>query len=169
MATAAAKLTVAEFESQYGQEKPYYEYWHGEAVQKSVPTILHALIQRVLLILLTEAGYEAFPEAKLKIDPDFQPIPDVIATRDRLATRFPTKPLEIVIEILSDEDPMARLLKKCGVYQEWGFEQIYIVDPVNRHILRWRGERLERAHTLAGIALEAIWSSVDRSQGGLPQ
>lgn len=169
MASVAAKLTVAEFERQYGQEKPHYEYWHGEAVQKSVPTVLHSLIQRILLILLTEAGYEAYPEVKPKINPNFQPVPDIIASRSRLDARYPTKPVEVVIEILSEEDPMSRVLAKCRAYDEWGFGQVYIVDPLNREVLRWHEKRLETTDTLAGVTVDAIWTRLEPSLTRTPE
>lgn len=38
MAALAGKLTLAEFEDRYGNRKPYYEYWFGEAVPKAMPT-----------------------------------------------------------------------------------------------------------------------------------
>lgn len=57
--------------------------------------------------LLSEAGYRAGSEVKLKIDPRSHPIPDVIATRGRVELPYPTKAVEIVIEILSEEDSMS--------------------------------------------------------------
>ena len=45
MATAIDLLSVEEFRQRYADEKPYYEYWFGEAVQKTVPTWLHSLLQ----------------------------------------------------------------------------------------------------------------------------
>jgi Uma2 family endonuclease len=104
-ATLAEKLTVTQFERRYGQEKPYYEFWYGQAIQKSTPTWIHGLLQKILMDLLSAGGYKAGSEVKLKIDPELQPIPDVIATRGQIELPYPTKPLEIVIEILSDDDP----------------------------------------------------------------
>ncbi len=35
-------LTPQRFEQLYSDDcKPYFEYWFGEAIQKSVPTVLH--------------------------------------------------------------------------------------------------------------------------------
>ncbi|MBV8896570.1 MAG: Uma2 family endonuclease [Acidobacteriaceae bacterium] len=162
MATAAAKLTVAEFESQYGQEKPYYEYWHGEPVQKSMPTWLHSFLQNILVNLLAQAGYRAAGEVKLKIDPDFQPIPDVVATRQRVQLPYPTTALDVVIEILSESDPHSRLMTKLRIYETWGFEQIYVVDPDSRTVFRWYDHRLEEVTEIATIPIERIWSALDQ-------
>ncbi len=74
MLSASEKLTVAEFEKHYGLEKLNYEFWDGAAVQKSVPTWVHGLLQRIIMGLLSSAGYKAGSEVKLKIDPDFHPL-----------------------------------------------------------------------------------------------
>jgi Uma2 family endonuclease len=162
MTTVTEKLTVPEFENQYGHEKPYYEFWYGEAVQKSMRTWIHSLLHRSLQDLLSQAGYKAGPEVKLKIDPDFHPVPDVIATRRQVEVPYPTKAVEIVIEILSDDDPMSRVLTKCRTYQSWGFEQIYVVDPQTRIVFRWTDQRLEETNTLASLPVGQIWSALDQ-------
>jgi Uma2 family endonuclease len=162
MPTVTAKLTVAEFEKQYGDAKPYYEFWFGEPVQKSMPTWMHGLLQKIVVDLLSEAGYKAACEVKLKIDTEFQPIPDVIATRARIELPYPVKPVELVVEILSEDDAMSRVLTKCRAYQKWGFQQIYVVDPGARIIFRWADHRLEEVDALDSISVDRIWSALDR-------
>ncbi len=161
MASIAHKLTVDEFERQYGCEKPYYEYWHGEAIQKSMPTSLHGLLQSILMALLWQAGFKAASEVKLKIDPEFQLIPDVIASHDRFELPYPTRSVEIVVEILSHDDPMSRVLTKCRMYQSWGFEQIYVLDPEDRRVFRWTEHRLEEVGEFASIPVDRIWAALD--------
>jgi Uma2 family endonuclease len=162
MAAALSTLTIAEFEAQFGHEKPHYEFWYGEAVQKSMPTWIHGLLQRILMELLREAGYKAGSEVQLKINTAFQPVPDVIATTGHIERPYPTKPVEIVIEILSDDDPMSRLLTKCRMYQEWGFQQIYVVDPIARLVFRWSEHRLEEVDLIAGQPVSSIWTALDQ-------
>jgi Uma2 family endonuclease len=162
MAMTTEKLTPVEFERQYGRKKPYYELWRGEPVQKSMPTWLHGLLQRIVMDLLSEVGYKAGCEVRLKIDPEVQLIPDVVATRGRIELPYPTKPLEIVVEILSDDDPMSRILTKCRTYQSWGIREIYVVDPGTRSVFRWMDKRLEEAGTIALVSVDRIWSALDR-------
>ncbi len=157
-ATVLNTLTVTEFEMQFGSEKPYYEFWHGEAIQKSMPTWIHGLLQRILMELLSQAGFKAASEVKLKIDPNFHPVPDVIATAGKIEHPYPTKPVEIIIEILSDDDPMWRVLTKCRTYQTWGFQQIYVVDPIAHLVFRWSEHRLEEVDLLAGQPVSHVWS-----------
>lgn len=75
MAAAADRLTLADFERQYGDKKPHYEYWSGEAIQKATPTWLHGLLQGIMLLLLKEVGYKAATEVELRISDEFQLIP----------------------------------------------------------------------------------------------
>ncbi len=79
--------TVADFERQYGDRKPH-----------------HGLLQTIVMMLLDEAGYKSGSEVKLKISPAFQPVPDVIATSGQVEMPYPTRPVDVMGEILSPED-----------------------------------------------------------------
>jgi Uma2 family endonuclease len=137
-AVAEQKLSLQEFHARYDGEKPYYEYWDGEAVQKSMPTLLHSLIQGILLRLLNDIGYSAGAEVTLKLDRAYEPIPDIIAFDGPIADPYPTSPFEVAIEILSPDDSFSRVLRKCRLYEKWGIRQIVVIDPKDR--LVWRFE-----------------------------
>src|ERR1700722_12361065 len=106
------KLSLEEFHARYDGEKPYYEYWNGEAVQKSMPTWLHGLVQGILQRLLYGIGYTCGSEVTLHLNPAYEPVPDVIATAQPPAGRYPTEPFDVVIEILSPDDPFSRVIRK---------------------------------------------------------
>jgi hypothetical protein len=55
-------MTVEQFERQYGHEKPYFEYWFGQPVQKAMPTWIHSMLQKIIMRLLDDAGYESGAE-----------------------------------------------------------------------------------------------------------
>lgn len=137
MAALGGKLTLAEFEVQYGNRKPNYEYWSGEAVPKAMPTWLHGLLQGILIELLKQAGYRAGSEVKLKISPDLEPVPDVIATSGRIEFPYPTQPFDVVVEILSPEDSFQRVTRKCKCYADWGIENVFVLDPDQRNAWAW--------------------------------
>src|ERR1700760_241788 len=103
MATVTQSLSLEEFRSRYRQQKPHFEYWFGEPVQKTMPTWLHAVLQGILCEVLRRAGYKSGSEVELRIDPRWEPVPDVIATL-RPIKDYPTEPIEVVVEILSPED-----------------------------------------------------------------
>lgn len=141
MATVAAeKVTLAEFERLYADCKPNYEYLNGEAVQKPMPTFLHGLLQKVLMLLLDQLGYKSASEVTLKIAADFQPVPDVIGVSGPLEFPYPTTPVSIVIEILSREDRFSRVSKKCSEYARLGVPNILVIDPEQRSGWQWSEE-----------------------------
>jgi len=161
------KLSLEEFHNRYSGEKPYFEYWDGEAVQKSMPTRLHALIQKILVGLLDAMGFDSGQEITLKLDPAYEPIPDVIAADGRIEDPYPTEPFEVAIEILSPQYPFSRVLRKCRLYEKWGIRQVVVVDPQARLVWSYengspretdivvrRGERV--------ITAQELWEEVDR-------
>ena len=168
-AVAERKLSLEEFHARYDGEKPYFEYWDGEAVQKSMPTRVHGLIEEILVVLLRALGFDPCLGLVIKLDPAYEPIPDVVAAEGRLGDPYPTEPFEVVIEILSSQDTFSRVLQKCQLYDNWGIRQIVIVDPKERLIWKFengkpyltdiiahRGERVSQ--TPAGIAMAAAIS-----------
>jgi len=135
--SAVKHLTLEQFHKlEARSEGPRLEYWHGEAVPKSMPTWLHSALQRVLADMLEAAGYFAAVELELRIDPDWEPKPDVAAALF-LEEPYPTRPVEIVAEVLSPDDEPARILAKCRNYHRIGIGQIYIFDPIKRTARVW--------------------------------
>ncbi len=163
MSAAADRLSLAEFKLKYGHSDRAYEYWRGKAIPKVMPTWIHGFLQGLILRLLTEAGYKAGSEVDLRIDPDSIPRPDVIATRGRIELPYPTKAVEVVVEILTSDDPMPYLLEKCCAYQEWGFGSIYFVDPESRKVYRWTGRDLETVTAITSISVDRIWDALDQA------
>ena len=169
MAAGTQLLTLEEFRLRYANEKPYYEYWFGEAIQKAVPTTPHCLLQKILMRILDEAGYRSASELELRIDPNWQPKPDVLASLSRLESPYPTKPVAIIIEVLSPTDDINLVQKKCQNYERIGCEQIFVLDPELRKGWEWsRGtQKLERIDTLGltngnSIALAQVWQDLDK-------
>jgi Uma2 family endonuclease len=151
MAASVDKLTLVEFECRYGDRKPYHEFWFGEAIPKSMPTWLHGLLQKLIMMALDRAGYESSPEVELRISSEFAPVPDVTAVAGAAESPSPTKPVDIVVEILSPEDSFQRLIRKCQLYAEWGIPAIIVLDPQNSEGWIWdqAGSSLQRVATLA--------------------
>jgi len=161
-------LSLEEFRHRYAEEKPYFEYWFGEAVQKTVPTVLHALLVKLLLFALDRAGYKSAPELELRIDPDWQPKADVAAWT-RIDTPYPTKPVDVVVEVLSPDDRMQRVISKCRNYERIGIPAIFVMDPEFQDAWEWSGttQNLERISSMMlpngkRIAVEDLWSELER-------
>lgn len=169
MATAGLNLlSLEEFRHRYAEDKPYFEYWFGEAVQKTVPTVLHALLVKILLLALDRSGYKSGPELELRIDPDWQPKADVAAWT-RIDGPYPTQPIDIVAEVLSPEDRMQRVISKCRNYERIGIRSIFVMDPEFRDAWEWSSvtRNLERISTMTlpngkQIAIEDLWLELAR-------
>lgn len=170
MATVAAPITFEEFEQRYAGSGRAVEYWHGEVVEKTVPTWLHAVLQALLAEILQRAGYKAGSEVDLRLSRNFAPRPDVIAGRQSITTRYPTQPeeVEIVVEILSPDDKMLAVLEKCERYVALGIKQIFVADPESETAWVWNRERkqLDRTEvwTLTNgeiIRLDGVWREMN--------
>ena len=142
MAAATTSITVDEFNSLYASQKGY-EYWFGEVVQKSMPTFLHGILQALLSELFFEMGYFSGAEVDLRISRDFQPRPDVAASLELESTGYPTKPIDIVAEILSPDEIGAKVIEKCRNYAALGIRQIYVFDPEARGALQWNEDGMK--------------------------
>ena len=76
-------LSIQEFHRLYGEAKPACEYWFGEAVQKPLPTILHGIVKFIIATLLERSGWNTSLKVRLKIVPNAEPVPDVIAVKGK--------------------------------------------------------------------------------------
>jgi Uma2 family endonuclease len=166
MSAATTLLTIEQYREQYAGE-PGWEYWFGEAVRKPVPTWLHGILQVILSDLLYKAGYYSASELDLRIDPNWEPRPDVAGALE-LEQPYPTKPIDVAIEILSD-DKMGQLFRKCRHYVRIGIPQIFVFDPEARDAWEWSRETdsIERIQELrlgngSVITLAGVWAELDR-------
>jgi Uma2 family endonuclease len=90
----------------------------------------------VLQALLKQRGLAAAAEVRIKINPTKEPVPDVIAGH-RLRALYPKVPMAIVIEVLSPDDTVQRVRRKCRFYAAQNIPGIYVFDPEDRTAERW--------------------------------
>jgi Uma2 family endonuclease len=133
MAAQPLPLTLEEFHRLYDGGKPAYEYWYGAAVQKSMPTMLHGVVQTVIGIMLENTGWNTATEVRLKVVSEAEPVPDLIAVRGALqSSRYPTTAPELCIDILSPDDSLPRTFQKAAKYLNWGTKCVWVIDPERR-------------------------------------
>ena len=162
MATATQKLTFEEFQAQYRNAERAYEFWDGEARPKSVPTVVHGLLQIIVGELLRKAGFSPASEVDLRIVPNIHPRPDVIATKRLRLEKYPTTGWDVVVEILSEDDSFQNVREHCQNYEASGFGKIYLVDPSDRSVSEWKNGGFAPVSHLAGVPTGDIWSELDR-------
>ena len=163
MTALAEKLTYPEFQSKYEHGDHSFEYWKGQAIPKGMPTWIHGLLQGIIMQLLSDASYIAASEVELRIVGDAHPKPDVIATSSAIEEPYPTKAVDVVVEILSEDDTMPYVLEKCEAYEAWGFKFIYLVNPQTRQLFRWTRRGLEISSELTSIPAARIWEHLDQA------
>lgn len=137
-----------------------------------MPTALHGLVQRIIMMLLDKAGWNTASEVRIKIVKDAEPVPDVIAVRGKFKSSYPRTAPELCIEILSPGDRLAKALKKAGTYISWGSQCVWIIDPDQRTAWSLSQEAPEPAWITpegalrigdTAIELTALFAEVDNS------
>jgi len=172
VAARPLSLSIQEFHRLYDGAKPAYEYWFGGAVQKSMPTILHGIVQFVIAMLLERAGWNTSLEVRLKVVPDAEPVPDVIAVQGKFKGSYPTAAPELCVEILSPGDTLPRALEKAKQYISWGSQAVWIIDPEKRTAWTLLREGMPEPAWISpggvlridgtAIELEVLFAEVDR-------
>jgi Uma2 family endonuclease len=121
-------------------EGPDREYLDGEILERNMGEIPHSAIQgtiyRLLWQLRSSLGLLVLTEIRIQISRNRYRVADLAAwLTDNIGTGIPTIPPFLVVEILSPEDRMVRMLPKIQEYLSIGVEWIWIVDPQEQSAL----------------------------------
>jgi Uma2 family endonuclease len=121
-------------------EGPDCEYLDGEIVERNMGEIPHGDVQTNLISLLrkmrSRLGIRVIAEIRIQISPTRYRVADLAVWRnDAIGTGIPTVAPFLVVEILSPEDRMVRMLPKIQEYLSIGVEWIWIVDPQEQSAL----------------------------------
>ncbi len=133
--------------------EPDAEYVDGIIEERNVGEDRHSEWQAALthffMINRREWNIRVRPELRTKTSERRYRVPD-IAILDAALAREPiaTVPPLIAIEILSPEDRLSRLVVRLADFEAMGVPAIYVIDPVDNSLLRFKQGRLENADTL---------------------
>jgi len=121
-------------------EGPDCEYLEGEVVERNMGELPHGDLQLNLGHLLRQfrsrLGIRVVSEIRIQISPRRYRVADLAAWRDdNIGTSIPTVPPFLVVEILSPEDRMVRMLPKIQEYLAHGVEWIWVIDPEEKSAL----------------------------------
>jgi Uma2 family endonuclease len=112
--------------------QPDREYVDGEIQERNLGEKDHSRIQMAVAAFfhaLRGQGLYTFPELRVQVSPTRFRVPDVTVTIGDPDEQILTKPPYIVVEILSPEDTVRRLLERVCDYEEFGVENIWVIDP----------------------------------------
>ena len=130
--------------------EPDADFVDGVIEERAMGEYNHSSWQAALLAWFQQHAREwnirARPELRLRVAPTRFRIPDV-AILDR---NQPTEPVLtsaplVIIEILSPEDRLQRVLVKLEDYRLMGVRDILVIDPENGHLYRYKKGSLEIA------------------------
>jgi Uma2 family endonuclease len=154
-----------------------YEYLDGEIRDSVVGTPKHATIQTLIAVTLfvhlrkIGRGW-AMTEARCRLPLQGRTrfyLPDVCVVLnepDALEKRHLEKAPELIVEILSPEDSLARLLRKIDDFVEAGSQLAWIILPSERAVLVCRPDeqpqRLEADQIITGEPVLPDFSALVR-------
>lgn len=132
------------------EEKPPLEYIDGAITQKLSPKVRHSVLQAALIKQLDASGIpnrvaRALPELRATFA-GASVVPDVVVLR---WTRVPVdaeghitddllQPPDIAIEIVSPEQSVTALVRRCLWYVSHGVQIALLVDPTDGSVLAFR-------------------------------
>jgi Uma2 family endonuclease len=131
------------------QYEPDAEYVDGRVEKRSLGEIDHAAWQRTVMkwFLLHEDEWNIFvlPKVRVQVKPGQFRVPDVTVidqTHSLSIDRYITEPPVAVFEILSPEDPIVRVMAKLEEYSDMGIGQIWLINPEDGAVSRYREHQL---------------------------
>jgi Uma2 family endonuclease len=121
-------------------EGPDCEYLDGEIVERNMGELPHGDLQgnlyRLLWRLRAQLGLRVVPEIRVQINSRRYRVADLgVWLDDDIGIGIPTVPPFLVVEILSPEDRMVRMLPKIQEYLSIGVEWVWVVDPEEKSAL----------------------------------
>jgi len=110
------------------------EYLDGEIVERNMGELPHSATQVRLVQSLSQLpaslGFQIHLEIRIQIHSRRYRVADAAVWRaGDIGERIPTVPPFLVIEILSREDRMVRVIEKVQEYLSIGVEWVWVVDP----------------------------------------
>ena len=168
MAVARARLTLEEF-VHLPEEEPPLEFADGVATRKVSPRGQHSALQAELVERLNQSARprklaRAFPELRATFAGASR-VPDVAVYRwdriprdagGRVANDFLEAP-DIAVEIVSPEQSVNALVRRCLWYVAHGVHVALLVDPVDESVLAFRSDgRVSAWHALDRIDLSEV-------------
>ena len=129
-------MDVAEY-LRHDFDGPDREYLDGEVVERNMGELPHGDLQLTVAYLLRQLrstlGIRVVTEIRVQITPSRFRVADIAVWRDdNIGTGIPTVSPFLVVEILSPEDRMGRMLTKINEYLSIGVEYVWVIDPQDK-------------------------------------
>jgi Uma2 family endonuclease len=136
---AKTQIGVEEYLGLVFDDRPEPDYVHGEVVERTLPTPIHAQIQALLAVLFSALSKRVrlvmMSELRVRIEPRLFRVVDFAIYLDaRPEGRYGTNPAYVAIEIVSPDDRRGRLTERLEDYRRWGVKHVWLVDPQRKRL-----------------------------------
>src|SRR5690242_1299743 len=110
---------------------PDVEYVDGVIEERNVGDRLHSSVQRNVIVALCRKypAIKVWPEWRSGVTPTRFRLPDVCVTLHDPKTKVLLEAAFLVIEILSEDDRMTRVMERLGEFEAKGVPHIWLIDP----------------------------------------
>ena len=117
--------------------RPDCEFVEGRVEERNGGEHDHAALQAALIIWFgqhqREWNIEVLPEQRIQISPSRFRVPDIcLVSLEQPVEQILTRPPLACIEILSPEDTFRRMQERISDYQQFGVENVWILDPATQ-------------------------------------
>ena len=113
--------------------RPDVDYVDGMLEDRNVGEKDHSKLQFSIQLLLSAiAGIHIFPEVRIRVAPTRFRVPDIAVYFEEPDEQVFTAPPALVIEILSPEDRMSRMMVRVRDYLDMGVDNVWLFDPSQR-------------------------------------
>jgi Uma2 family endonuclease len=141
MGTTTTLVSVEEYLSTVYE--PEMDYVDGELEDRNVGEKSHSTLQlRAQILLHAISGLFIYPEMRIRVSATRFRVPDVAVYLAEPPGEVPTSPPFLVVEILSPEDRMYRMIRKLHDYYAMGCVNIWVLDPKHREAYQYDGTAL---------------------------
>ncbi len=147
---------------------PDVEYVDGALVERHVGDWLHSLVQsNIIFALRTRYPHlKVAPELRSQTTATRFRLPDVTVLRTAPQERYLVDAALIVVEILSEEDRMTRVMEKLAEYEALGVPNIWVIDPRLQQIAVFEEGALRRVE---GEVVRTVCGEVELRRGEVSQ
>ena len=144
---------------------PDVEYVDGVLEERNVGDLLHSSVQSNVIFAMRKKypQIKVYPELRSRVTPSRFRLPDICVTLNKPEGKVLLDAAFLVIEILSEDDRMSRVMERLGEFAAKGVPHIWLVDPRLRKIFLYRAGLLQEIQQDA-IATDAPRLELTRAE-----
>lgn len=140
------------------------EYVDGVLVERAMPTGVHSLVQRHLMIGLDgrlQGKGECGPELHVLLAPGTYRICDIAVYLGKMPDGVADVPPLIDIEVLSQDESLSRIIDRFQSLRKWGVRHLWLADPAHRLLFSYSEKGLHQVDTWYSAEFDLTMTAAD--------